>query len=281
MQQEERIGFLFMSQPGLINIDVTGLCNKTCNYCPRSQGYPNQKEYMSKELFMKFISDLDDYRGIVDYTGRGENSLHPEFGLHVKLLHHPNRKYKTRIITNGYRLEERLHYLEEFDVIIVNSYDSEEEMEKRKKLLPQGIHRYWNQDMKPEDWGDTPIQVNNRSDIYNRIATDTSEIETPCTFPAVKIWVHWDGTIQKCCNDWTNTEIFGNIETDNIIDVWNSPKFRELQEQLLRGNRRYSKPCSMCNRRLDYRDKNRLEWMKRPKEEADARNEYERRRYGK
>ena len=54
-----------MKQPGLINIDVTGLCNKTCNYCPRSEGYPNQKEYMSWKLFRKFVQDLDDYRGIV------------------------------------------------------------------------------------------------------------------------------------------------------------------------------------------------------------------------
>ena len=79
-----------MKQPGLINIDVTGLCNKTCNYCPRSEGYPNQKEYMSWKLFRKFVQDLDDYRGIVCFTGRGENSLHPDFGLLVKLLHHPN-----------------------------------------------------------------------------------------------------------------------------------------------------------------------------------------------
>ena len=55
MEQDEKTGFSFMNQPGLINIDVTGLCNKTCNYCPRSQGYPNQKEYMDWKLFRKFV----------------------------------------------------------------------------------------------------------------------------------------------------------------------------------------------------------------------------------
>ena len=43
MEQDEKTGFSFMNQPGLINIDVTGLCNKTCNYCPRSAGYPMKK----------------------------------------------------------------------------------------------------------------------------------------------------------------------------------------------------------------------------------------------
>ena len=135
-------------------------------------------------------------------------------------------------------------------------------MEERKKLIPRAKHRYWNQNMKPEDWGQTEVIVSNRSDIYNRIATDTSEIDTPCTFPSVKIWVHWDGTIQKCCNDWTNSEIFGNIETDNILDIWNGEAFKELQNNLLQGNRRYSKTCSMCNRGLDKRDKKRLKWLK-------------------
>ena len=104
----------------------------------------------------------------------------------------------------------------------MNSYDSEEEMEKRKKILPRATHRYWNQNMKPEEWGETPIQVSNRSDIFNRIATDTSEIDSPCTFPSVKIWVHWDGTIQKCCNDWTNTD--GQIVGDNNWTFWAAPK---------------------------------------------------------
>ena len=31
--------------------------------------------------------------------------------------------------------------------------------------------------MKPEEWGQTEVIVSNRSDIYNRIATDTSEID--------------------------------------------------------------------------------------------------------
>ena len=56
-------------------------------------------------------------------------------------------------------------------------------------------------------------------------------------------------------------EIYGNIKTENILDVWKSKRFRELQTQLLAGNRRYSKTCSMCNRGLDKADKKRLKWL--------------------
>ena len=68
---------------------------------------------------------------------------------------------------------------------------------KKKKLIPRAKHRYWNQNMKQEEWGQTEVIVSNRSDIYNRIATDTSEIDTPLYLSVVKIWVHWDGTIQE------------------------------------------------------------------------------------
>ena len=45
--------------------------------------------------------------------------------------------------------------------------------------MPRAIHRYWDQSMKPEEWGETPIQVQNRTELYERIATDRSEINTP------------------------------------------------------------------------------------------------------
>ena len=239
-----------MDKPFLINIDVTGLCNETCNYCPRSSGYPNEKQYMSVELFQKFINDCKDYTGYICFTGRGENSLHPNFKELVEILHFSGRKYKTRILTNGYKLKEKFKWFDMFDSLIINSYASEEQMEERKKIMPRATHRYWNQNMKPEDWGETPIQVQNRSDLYNRIATDRSEINTPCILPSTKGWIHWDGTIQMCCADWTNDNVFGNIETDNFFEVWSSNlKLQDIKYQLVFGNRSVNHICTNCNRK--------------------------------
>jgi MoaA/NifB/PqqE/SkfB family radical SAM enzyme len=238
--------------PIVINIDVCGLCNESCNYCPRSASYPNKKEYMSVELFSKFINDCKDYRGVICFTGRGENSLHPNFKELVEILHFTGRKYKTRILTNGYKLKEKFEWFNMFDSLVINSYASKEQMEARKKLMPRAIHRYWDQSMKPEDWGETPIQVQNRTELYERIATDRSEINTPCTFPASKGWIHHDGTIQLCCNDWTDTNIFGNIATDNFFDVfWKNEELQKLKQELLDGNRRANPICTNCNRKLN------------------------------
>ena len=110
---------------------------------------------MSIDLFQKFIDDSQGYNGYICFTGRGENSLHPKFKQLVEILHHENRTYKTRILTNGYKLKDKFYWFNQFDSIIMNTYSSKEEMEERKKILPRAKHRYWDQSLKPEDWGET------------------------------------------------------------------------------------------------------------------------------
>ncbi len=235
----------------LINIDVTGLCNKTCNYCPRSKGYPNVNEHMPYEMFDRFITYLDKrlYNGWICWSGRGENSLHPRAEDMINRLHTPWRKYKTRILTNGYKFDKRKHWFALFDKAVINTYESKEEMERRKAILPAKDHRYWDQTVEPEEWEVTALQVQNRSDIYNNVIATDKTLKQPCVLPMTKAWIHWDGSIQLCCNDWTDTNVYGNIDKDDFIDVWmNNPELNKIREDLFQGNRHKHTVCSICNR---------------------------------
>jgi radical SAM protein with 4Fe4S-binding SPASM domain len=157
-----------------------------------------------------------------------------------------------------------MQYFNLFDTLIINSYKSKEQMEERKKLMPRAKHRYWDQSIEPEEWGETPIQVSNRSDIYNRIATDRSAINEVCILPKTKGWIHWDGSIQMCCNDWTDTNVFGNIKTDNFFDVWkHNPELQKLKQELWEGNRAANPICATCNRLPTNRDRNKIKWLKK------------------
>ena len=214
---------------------------------------------MSIELFTKFINDCKDYTGTICFSGRGENSLHPNFKELVEILHSSDRKYKTRILTNGYKLEAKYESYNKFDMIVMNSYTSKEQMEERKKIIPRATHRYWDQSIDPSEWGETPIQVQNRTQLYERIATDRTEIHTPCVLPSSKGWVHHDGSIQLCCNDWTNTNVYGNIATDNFFDVWNNNEdLQKLKKSLLFGDRSANPICTNCNKRVTPREEKRI-----------------------
>ena len=214
---------------------------------------------MSIELFTKFINDCKDYTGTICFSGRGENSLHPNFKELVEILHSSDRKYKTRILTNGYKLEAKYESYNKFDMIVMNSYTSKEQMEERKKIIPRATHRYWDQSVDPSEWGETPIQVQNRTQLYERIATDRTEIHTPCVLPSSKGWVHHDGSIQLCCNDWTDTNVYGNIATDNFFDVWNNNEdLQKLKKSLLFGDRSANPICTNCNKRVTPREEKRI-----------------------
>ena len=249
----------------LINIDVTGLCNKTCNYCPRSAGYPNINEHMPYEMFDRFIDYLDtiEYDKWICWSGRGENSLHPRAEEMIERLHTPWRKYKTRILTNGYKFNQRKHWFALFDKAVINTYESEEEMERRKALLPAKTHRYWDQTVAPDQWEVTPIQVQNRNDIYNNIITTDKALSEPCILPMTKAWIHWNGDISLCSNDWTDTNVFGNIDEDDFLDVWeNHPVLNEMRQELLKGNRYKYTVCSICNRTHNELDQKRYnKWI--------------------
>lgn len=249
--------------PLVINIDVCGICNESCNYCPRSHGYPNIKEYMSLKMFKDFIDTVNDwgYTGFICWSGRGENSLHPDHSAMIKILHHKHRKYKTRILTNGYKWEKKKELLEMFDVMILNTYSTKEETARRKEAFPWADVRFWDQSVEPDEWEVTPIQIQNRNELFMGLKQKT--VPLPCALPISRGWIHHDGSIQLCSNDWSDTNIFGNIKEDNFFDIWhNNPVLKQMKIDLAEGNRTKYKVCSSCNRKPTNKDLSRIKKRK-------------------
>ena len=80
----------------------------------------------------------------------------------------------------------------------------------------------------------------------------------PCALPITRGWIHHDGSIQLCSNDWTDTNIFGNIKDDNFFDVWhNNPVLKQMKIDLAK-EKELSKVCSSCNRKPTVKDLTRI-----------------------
>ena len=45
-----------------LEINPTELCNRTCSFCPRGQGYPNKNEHISLEVIDKIFKDLKELK---------------------------------------------------------------------------------------------------------------------------------------------------------------------------------------------------------------------------
>lgn len=68
----------------------------------------------------------------------------------------------------------------------------------------------------------------------------------PCAKPFRELSVRWDGNVALCCNDWPGLYRVGNIATDGLYNVWNSPAMYAARQKLLRGQRDFS-PCDGCD----------------------------------
>ncbi|TXT58948.1 MAG: Radical SAM domain protein [Promethearchaeota archaeon] len=67
-----------------------------------------------------------------------------------------------------------------------------------------------------------------------------------CPFLGREAWIAWDGTFNVCCapsNLRKKFGYFGNIEENNLLDIWNSEKYEELIENW--GNYDICKKCNM------------------------------------
>ena len=63
----------------VVEISNSGICNRKCSFCPRSDpDYPDINEFISEKLHRKIFTELSElnYKGMVIYSGYVEPLLH-------------------------------------------------------------------------------------------------------------------------------------------------------------------------------------------------------------
>ncbi|MCH8898257.1 MAG: hypothetical protein IIC33_08190 [Chloroflexi bacterium] len=89
----------------LIEFNLSGLCNRTCVFCPRAnpEVYPNVNEHIPVELYEKTMKELAevDYDGMILYSAFGEPLLYKniEAVLEISKQYCPNVRNET--VTDG------------------------------------------------------------------------------------------------------------------------------------------------------------------------------------
>jgi len=65
-----------------------------------------------------------------------------------------------------------------------------------------------------------------------------------------------NGDVPMCSNDWANREVLGNVRTQTIREIYNSPRMNEIRELMAAGKFEKLEACRECS---FYHD-----WMKSP-----------------
>ncbi len=245
--------------PAIIEISESGMCNRKCSFCPRSDPeYNHVNEFISFLLIEKLGGELKqlNFENRILFSGFVEPLLDKKLYEKIKLLKNYLPKSKIEINTNGDVLnKKRLIKLFEngLDVLLISVYDSKEDADRFEKLcIDTGLnenqyvirHRYYSEE---NDFG---ITLSNRAGMMNNadfsIKSLKDPLNSPCYYPSYTFFLDYQGDVLMCPHDWGKKLILGNLNEKSFSEIWYSNKALMIRKKLNSGNRKI-KPCDVCD----------------------------------
>ena len=245
--------------PSEVEISESGICNRKCSFCPRSDpSYEDINEFIDSNLHSKLIDQLKDlnYRGVIRYSGFVEPLLDKNIYNLIKEVSQKIPECRREIVTNGDVLNgKRLRKL--FDsglsTILISVYDGPEDAKKFEKMcLNENLnnkqfvirHRYYSEE---KDFG---LTISNRAGMmknaeYN-IQPLKKSLNLKCYYPSYTFFMDYNGDVLMCPHDWGKKIILGNMNKDNFLDIWTSKKAIAIRKKLNKSDRNFS-PCNVCD----------------------------------
>ena len=233
-----------------VELNINELCNRTCVFCPRSQGYPNKNVHMEPELAELVASQLKElgFKGTVNISGTGEPLLTKHIAKIVKPFGDNN--IPVEITTNGDKLNKNLiKELYEVGVtqLVISMYDGSHQINHFKKMLQDSNtspHLYTLRDRWYDEEDDYGLMYTNRAGWLGENLPKPEK--GACYYPHYTFFIDWNGDILLCCHDMYNrTETFGNAKNSKLIDLWKNQRLIEFRKKLKKGDRSES-PCNKC-----------------------------------
>ena len=245
--------------PTEIEISESGTCNRSCSFCPRSApDFEDKKEFITNNLHEKLCKELQklNYKGTIRYSGFVEPMLDKNIYNLISMVKTFLPYSNIEMVTNGDPLNlKRLKKLFQsgLDRILISAYDDKEnadELEdlcKNAKLSPEQYivrHRYYSED---KDFG---ITLSNRSGLMEnaefKIKSLKEPLKKPCYIPSYTFFLDYQGDVLMCPHDWGKKIILGNLNKENLTDIWFSKKSMQIRKMLNRSNRNFT-PCNVCD----------------------------------
>lgn len=270
-----------MIKPFCLQIESTNACNLNCIMCPR-QAMTREIGYMDFALFKKIIDEAAplDHVWLHHF---GEPLLHPKLLDMIKYA--KNKEIRmVGISTNAVALttEKGKELIEsELDFLIISMDGTHESYEQIRKGANwndvfQNIKAFleMKKSKKPETWIqiiDMPhvdidktvkiwqtIQYIDRIDVkkfdtWAHQVDAINQIKTkqliyprkPCPHVWAGMVICWDGKCVPCCRDYNAKIVLGDVNKQNVIDIFNSDKYNQLREQHMKNN--FNNPlCRNC-----------------------------------
>lgn len=258
-----------------VYIEITNNCNLNCDFCIKNT---RPHKYMSLKEFNIILNKLDNYTKYLYFHILGEPLLHPKINEFIDVA---SKKYNINITTNGYlikniinnknirQLNISLHSYNEKYKISLNDYMNNIfntidilrdytyislrlwTKSKYSESILEMINNRYNTNLKMNTLKNNTtiaknifISINNEfiwpdlnNNYYNEFGT--------CYALKDHIGILVDGTIIPCCLDSKGIINLGNIFKDNLKDVINSNRYKNMLNGF-KNNKKCEELCKKC-----------------------------------
>ena len=256
-----------------IYIEITNACNLNCSFCHESN---RNKEYMKVSSFEEILSKIKKYTNYINLHVLGEPLMHPEIDKILSLAYINN--LFVNLTTNGRLLNKKIDIINNAKSIrqINISLHSYNDINEIKELLEtidkinincNISYRLWNLGTNNHndkiinilnDHYQTKIEVKEngfkiKDNIYinfdyqfkwpNIKDEELGSIGT-CYGLRTHIGILVDGRVIPCCLDSDGIINLGNIFKDDLDNILNNDKTKEIKEGFLN----HKLICNLCKR---------------------------------
>ena len=245
--------------PTEIEISESGICNRKCSFCPRSDpNFQDVKEFISDELIAKVVQELKslDYSGVIRFSGFVEPLLDKKIYNHIGHFKKNLPNSRVEIVTNGDPLNlKRLKKLFEsgLDKILISVYDTKEDVLKFQKMIDQcnlKDDQYIIRDRSSPPEDNFGINLSNRAGMMEnaeyKINSLKNPVNNPCFIPSYTFFFDYLGDVLMCPHDWGKKIILGNLKKESFLDIWFKDKSAKIRKKLANNDRKFV-PCNVCD----------------------------------
>lgn len=235
-----------------IELETINRCNGNCSFCPVNRNVdPREKKIMSKELFESIVDQLAE----ISYKGRFTTFSNNEPLLDDRIIDF-NRYAREKLpdarmhlFTNGtlMTLEKFIALTDILDELIIDNYQQE------LKLIKPCIEIQEYCETHPELTKKVTIVLRKPQEILTTRGGNAPNRERMieygddrCVLPYKQVIVRPDGKISLCCNDTLGKYTLGDLNHENLVDVWYGAKFSTVRKALYEGRRAWG-VCALCD----------------------------------
>lgn len=232
-----------------IEIEINHGCNKSCSYCPNSVNTRIETGHMKIGLYEELMLQLKglNYSGKISYSFYNEPTLSPNLELYISLAKKMLVGVSIELYSNGTLIDSQKFkqlIIAGVDKFIITKHEKIEnyEFDKTYSLLSStekllvNFRNY------------TELKLTNRGGLLKEVGPEVNTKFLACKIPDKMLTITVDGNVVPCFEDFFQKNEMGNIGKTNILDIWNSDKYKSFRKALRQGLRHKFEACKDCNR---------------------------------